>query len=201
MVSVHAVDAVEQSIVPATGTGGVMKLTTDTINGVNIDVEVNSSGQFSAEFEDVSYSAPTRLALLEQLTKAVKKAQQAGIVPVTILGRVKKDPKDRHAHMYDSGPYENGAGVIHALLRSKHAKEWNAYLLVSDDADKQKFKMSGSREGVLARRLTADEVTHWKALRDALDLAELALEEFEKHVSIDADEALEAAAAAKAGAK
>jgi hypothetical protein len=178
-----------------------MKLTTDTINGVNIDVEVNSSGQFSAEFEDVSYSAPTRLALLEQLTKAVKKAQQAGIVPVTILGRVKKDPKDRHAHMYDSGPYENGAGVIHALLRSKHAKEWNAYLLVSDDADKQKFKMSGSREGVLARRLTADEVTHWKALRDALDLAELALEEFEKHVSIDADEALEAAAAAKAGAK
>lgn len=167
-----------------------MKLGTEHINGERIDVEVSADGLFTAHFNDQSYAAKTRVELIDLLKKAVKKFQQQATVDVTVLGLVPTTTSRAHSYRPDS-PYELGAGVVHAKLRSRHEREYNTYLLVSDDEGKaQKFKVSGSREGCIARRLTLAETIKYLDLREQLRIATTAVEDFVGAVQIDPDHAL-----------
>lgn len=170
-----------------------MKLSTETIGDQKIEIEVEQGGMFVASFNDHDYRASTRVELLDQLKTAVKKAAQQGMVDVSVLGLVPTTNDDR---LYSrTTPYKLGDGVVHAKLRSRHEREYNTYLLVSDA--KQKFKVSGSLEGTIARRLTDPEVAEYLRLREALRVATTAVEDFVGAVKLNPDEAL--ASAAKKG--
>lgn len=167
-----------------------MKLGTERVGVHKIDLEVDGTGKFSAEFNDQIFEAQTRKDLLEKLEKAVKKASQQGVVDVTVLGLV-PGKKDKHGR-FDDGPFEVGAGVVHAKLRARHEREYNAYLLVSEE--NQKFKVHGfDRGAVIARRLNDAEALRYLELKEAVRMAETDLEDFVGLVKLNPDDALNAA--------
>jgi len=171
-------------------------VTTTEIRGERIVISVSSDGSFNADYDDQTYSELTLKALKEKLDKVVKAAQQAGVVDVTVVGLVPRD-KSKRTHVYDNGPFEQGIGVLQAKLRSKHERQWNCWLLVTDDG--KKFKIQGSREGKICRRLTEEECQLWITLSTRVKEAEVALEQFEDSIAIEPDEALGDARAAKKG--
>jgi hypothetical protein len=172
-----------------------MKFSTERILDKRIDVEIDGSGMFSAEFEDQDYSAPTRKELVEKLQAAVRKAKKQGTVNVTVLGLV---PAAKRYASDDN--YAPGAGVVHAKLRARHERQ-NAWLLISES--KQRFQVGTYRtDSTIVRRLTDAEVAGYLDLREAVRMAEVALEDFIGAVKIDPDQALQdAAEAEKTGAK
>lgn len=175
-----------------------MKLGIDRIgvDQVPLEVHVSEGGEFSAEFDEERYTATTRKELLEKLEKAVKAARETNPIDVTVLGLV---PVSDRKGGWSSDPFEAGAGVVQAKLRGKHQREYNAWLMITDDG-KKRFKYSSSRrESIqIARRLNAAEVREYLALREAIRVAETALEDFVGKVQIDPEEALQAARKAKA---
>lgn len=176
-----------------------IKLTTDRIGDHRIDIFVDSSGGFSAEFNDQSYSASTRRELLEQLQKAVRKAKQQGLVPVTVLGLVPAKPNKWNRKPDE--PFESGAGVVDAQLRAQHERQHNTFLLITDDK-KTKFQVETwrHRDGVtVARRLTVEEAHLYVALRGAVEVAEQQLKAFTESVAVDPADLLHEAAKAKKG--
>lgn len=171
-----------------------MKIATERIGGAEIDIDVSGEGRFSATFNDQEFSGKTLEELRERLKAAVKKAAAQGTVPVSVLGLV---PAQKKSFGFDDGPFTRGAGIVDAKLRSKHEREYNSYLLVSDSG--QKFKVAGSsREPLIARRLTLAEHMEYLKLAEAVRVATTALEDFVGSVKINPDEAL--AAARKKGA-
>lgn len=166
-----------------------MRLTTDTILDEKIEIYVDGSGQFSAEFNDNRYEAATRKELLEQLTKAVKLARQQGTVDVTVLGLIEN--RDGRGRRIPGEPFTAGAGVVQAKLRGKHAREHGAWLLVSDAGDKFQVRGWSGRAGTIARRLTEAEVADYLTLLEAKRVAETALENFVGAVKVDPEEELQ----------
>lgn len=162
-----------------------MKLTTERILDEKIDIEIDGHGTFSAEFNDQDYSAPTRKELLEKLQVAIRKARLQGTVPVTVLGLVPVVKKQWSS----DGHYDKGAGIVQAMLRARHERQ-SCWLLVSEE--KKKFQVSVyEREGVvIARRLNLAEVTRYLDLREAVRVAEVALEDYVGSVKINPDDAL-----------
>lgn len=162
-----------------------MKVTTDTIGKEKIDIHVDSSGHFWAEYEDERYEDETRKALLEKLAKAVKRHESEKAVRVTL---VDVQPTTRKSFSY--GPYEPGRGVLHARLRGKHGREWNAWLFVSEDG-KTKFKMASHNGGfTLCPRLSAEQVAEYERLSGAIETAKAAYAEWLKGVEVTPEEAL-----------
>lgn len=164
-----------------------MKLGTETIGEVPIDVDVTPHGEFIAEFDGQTYRASTRIDLLEKLRTAVKKAQRQGVVDVTVLNLKEHDKKG--GTFLDA--FDTGDGFVHAKLRSKHEREHSTWLLVSES--KKKFKVSSYDKRIIARRLTAQEGEEYWTLVMALRAAESALRAFTDSVEIDPDEALKKA--------
>jgi hypothetical protein len=166
-----------------------MKLGTERIGNARIDIEVDTNGSFSADFNDQHFSSRTRLELVEQLKRVVKKAEQQGTVDVTVLGLV---PNKGRRSGFGDDPFDQGDGAVHAKLRTKHEREHGTYLMVSDDSAKQKFKVGNysRRDVVVCRRLTEVEVVTYKQLCEARRLAVTALEDFVGDHKIDMDEAL-----------
>lgn len=167
------------------------KVTQILIDGVEpIDVHVDGSGTFIAEFNDQEYEAASRKELDAKLTKAVKVFSETGIVDVTVIGRtVLKRSKSVE---------REAADAVHAKLRSKHERQYNTWLLVTEDGIK--FQVSGSYDGTIVRRLTDAEVERYRALVATRIAAERAVQEFIDDVKIHPDEALKQAGKKKATA-
>jgi hypothetical protein len=174
-----------------------VKFATERIGDHRIDIEVDGSGQFTAEFNDCNYSHATRLGLLEELKKAVRRAELQGVVDVTVLGLVAVS--NAHKRHYSNEPYEPGAGVVQAKLRGKHERQHATWLLVADEG-KPRFQVSGyARDNVqIARRLTVVEIKQYLALRETVRVATCDLEDFIGSVKIDPAAALEGARKAEA---
>lgn len=171
-----------------------MKLTTEKISEQRIDIEVDTNGGFSATFNDQDFNAKTRLELIEQLKKAVKRFERVTPVEVTILGLVRK--KNRKS--WDSEAFEQGAGAVNAKLRGRHVRN-RVWLMESDDDDKAcKFHLGGYKsDGTIVRRLTPKETLRYNELLEQKRVAETALEDFVGSVKVDPYQALNNAAAAK----
>lgn len=169
-----------------------MKLTTEKIGDHRIDIEVDGNGGFFADFNDQSYSAKTLEELKATLTKAVKRATQQAAVPVTVLGIIETTARSSYS---SDGPFREGAGFVHAKLRAKHERQYNTYLLVTDDdrMSTQKFQIYGSSNGTICRRLTLAEVTRYMELAEAKRLAVVALEDFIGEAKVKPETVLEAA--------
>lgn len=164
-----------------------MKLATETVSKQKIEIEVDSHGQFSAEFNDMSFSAKTRLELLEQLKKAVRTFEKTKPVLVTVLGLVRK----ANRRSWDTEHFIQGAGTVDAKLRGHHDRN-RVWLLTSEDG--QKFQVGGYRsDATIARRLTTAEAVRYGELVEAIRVATTALEDFVGCVGIDPAKALEAA--------
>jgi len=159
-----------------------MQLSTERIGKERIEIHVTDLGEFWAEFEDNTYRATTKLELLEQLRKAIKKASETAPIPVTVLGLVPAKP-DKWNRQPDE-PFEPGPGALQAKLRGEHERQ-SRYLLITDD--KKKFQVGTYQRDrvIIARRLTAAEVEHYLELREALTRASKAVDEFENEVRAD----------------
>jgi hypothetical protein len=172
-----------------------MKLLTEKIGGYDIEIHVDTRGDFSATFNENDYEAKTQVALIEQLTAAVKKAALQHPVNVTVLGLV---PNTQRNEFSSSSPYRKGAGFVHAQLKARHQRQSGVWLLRTEDG-RQKFQVgSYSNDGTIARRLTVEETVEYMRLATALVDAQRALDEFTTAVKISPQAELDAA---KAGAK
>jgi len=158
------------------------KITTDHIGPARVAIEifVDSSGQFSAEYNDERYSANTRADLLVLLEKAVKQAAAEKAAPVTIVNLVYPEKKSHWEN-----PVEEGRGVIHAQLRGKHGREHSMWLFTSESGVKFKLGGYGDRLSQLCRRLTPEEVADYATLVAAIDTAQAAFDAWlqARHVS------------------
>lgn len=175
-----------------------MKLQDERIGKESIVIEVTQAGRFTATYNDAEYWADTRQALIEQLKKAVKKADGQGVFDVTVLGLVRSTV--RQGFVSGNEPFTSGIGTVDAKLRSKHEKNWNTYLLITDGLEfsdakgkEIKFQISGSRNGLICRRLTTGENLEYLNLASALKDAQAALGAFEQRMKLDPDEALRGA--------
>jgi hypothetical protein len=163
------------------------KLTTDTIGTERIDIYVDGSGLFSAEYLDERYSAETRKLLLEKLEKAVKAHQNERAIPVSIVNLVRNT--DRKG--WNNDAFASGRGVIQAKLRGKHQRLFDTWLYATDDDKQQRFSRRQSyRDGTLCRRLTDAEIAEYLALAKQADEAEAVLKEWITERAIDPEEAL-----------
>jgi hypothetical protein len=164
------------------------KVTQILIDGIApIDVHVDGSGMFLAEFNDNEYEAASRKELDAKLQKAVKQFRETGVVDVTVIGR---------AVMKRSKSVDRESGeAVHAKLRSKHERQYNTWLLVTEDGIK--FQVSGSYDGTIVRRLTDDEVARYRALIATKTAAERAVQAFVDDVKIEPDTALREAGRTK----
>lgn len=162
------------------------KVTTDQIGTEKIEIFVDASGQFHAEYNDESFNADTRAGLLDLLSKAVKSKEKETAIPVTFIDLV---PSTKNSGWGDD-KYTTGRGIMHAKLRGKHARESNTYLFVSDDG-KTKFKM-GRYNGLnkLCRRLTPEEIAEYTRLAKEVDFAEANMDGWLATVHVDAKDVL-----------
>lgn len=170
-----------------------MKLTTEKIGAENIDIEVNQSGEFHAEFNEEKFRATTQAELIEQLRRAVKKAKAVKPVDVTVLRlRERTTRKDWDNEIFETTE-EGTLGVVDAKLRGYNERN-HVFLLVDDK--KQKFQLGGYKNGdaVIVRRLTAAEKRDYAVLVEAERVALTGLEDFIGLVKIDAKKTLAAAA-------
>jgi hypothetical protein len=161
----------------------MMKVTTDQVGAQRIDIFVDNSGEFHAEYNEQSYRAETRMLLIKQLEKAVKSAENEKAIPVTIIDMVVSADKR------DEGKYESGRGVIQAKLRGKHGREWSTWLFMTDDG-KKKFKLSSHETRKLCRRLTPEEIAEYERLAARVDEAEMLMAEWLATVHVSPEEAL-----------
>lgn len=163
-----------------------MKIKTETIQGENIDIEIDSSGMFSADYDEESYRGKSLEELLEKLKRAVNKSRDQRAVDVTVVGLI---PREKKSSIYREEPYVEGDGLITATLRKKHERQ-SMYLLTADDGTK--FQLSSYREGrtKICRRLTPEEMATYQALAAASTDAQAALENWLVTVRVDADELL-----------
>jgi len=164
-----------------------MKLSNERIGKHDIAIEVNGAGRFEAIFDDQEYTAPTLADLMEQLKRAVKKAEMTTAVDVTVVNMVPRTgPKSQ---FYREDPFEVGRGVVHAKLRGKHERQ-GAFLLTSDDGKKFKLTLYGHGTSNICRRLTVDEVATYTALAQSVDIAEASLAKFLDGVHLNPAKAL-----------
>lgn len=173
------------------------RVSVQVVGAHRIDINVDDNGNFSAEFNDQDFSAKTKADLVEKLTKAVKRADAQGVVDVTVLGLVPLMPGKGSAWRGRGEHFEQGAGFVNAKLRGQHERSYHTYLLVSEAGIGYKagvkFQVSGSREGVICRRIDLQEGLRYMELLEAKRTADTALEDFIGLVKIDVDETLAAA--------
>lgn len=172
-----------------------IKLGTERIgpDRVAIDVTVDGSGIFHAEFNDQEFSSKTRMELVEQLTKAVKVAASQRPVDVTVLGIRPQSKQEAARWGGSSEKFTEGIGAVQAQLRGKHERQSHTWLLQTVDKPVVKFQVSYSRDGQICRRLTAEEIAHYTDLAQQAEAAAAALKAYIESVSLDPEEALEEA--------
>lgn len=167
-----------------------VKLKTETIADQEIDFMVEQSGKFSATVGEVEYYGATLEELREKVTKAAKRLRDTEAVPVTVLNMIPRNKSERPV-FYDDGPFVDGIGVVHAMLRGKNERGGYWLLAEGEKGKGAKFKLSCYREAKnISRRLTAEEVEQYTQLATAVAHAEAALESFMQSVAIDPAEAL-----------
>lgn len=165
-----------------------MKFGTEQIGKHKIEVEVDRKGQFSAEFDEVTYSASTVNELTDVLKKAVKRLEKVKPIAVTVLGMIKKAPTSK----WDTEKFSEGDGAIDALLRGYH--ERNRVWLLTTVEGQHKFQVGGyGNRAVIARRLTLQETIDYQARLEARRVAVTAVEDFIGAAKVDPAALLEAA--------
>lgn len=146
------------------------------INNQTVEIEVDGSGRFTAEFDDQDFTAKTMEELGEQLRVAGKKSRETKAVDVSVIDHVLS--KDR----YD--PLQSGIGVVHAKLRGQHERN-HEWLLTAESGQKFKVRQWGSGERVICRRMTESEVAEYMQLANAVKTAEKVFESFRAKMRAD----------------
>lgn len=159
---------------------------TETINGVDIRIDVDAAGIFRADFDEEQFRAESLAALKVDLAKAVKKHQATKPVDVTVINLRAAAKTGRGWH---EEPFEEGRGAIHAKLRKRHDRQ-SKYLLTSSEGTKFDVSTYGQSAADICRRLTPEEVATYLALAQHVDDAEADLEAFRISVQLDCDAAL-----------
>jgi hypothetical protein len=169
-----------------------MKLKTVTIADQEVEFHVeHDTGMFFAKVGDESYRAKTFEEVEAKATKAAHKLRDTQAVPVSVLNMIPRDKTARPSYDYESGPFTEGIGVVHAMLRGK--SQHGDWMLAEGEKGKgPKFKLGGYRTGRqnLVRRLTAEEVEQYTHLATAVAQAEANLEAFRQAVHVEPEEAL-----------
>lgn len=150
-----------------------MRLTSERIEGELVEIDVDGSGTFWAEFADVRHSGATLLELKEKLGREIKKAKETKPLEVTVVDLVPNVKKGG----WENGAYRDGRGAVHALLRGKH-KTQGQYLL--RDLEGKAFQISTYSNGghKILRRLSDEEIAEYARLAGEADGATKALEEW-----------------------
>jgi hypothetical protein len=161
------------------------KITTLDIGGQAVDVSVYSNGKFCATFLEEEFEEKTLDELKAKLERAHREKVEELAIPVSVVDMQPTREKSRYGR---TEPYESGRGVVHAVLRGKHARLGHS-LLTSEEG--KKFQIERYRKsGNICRRLTDNEVEDYTRLFMAADNAAKALEQFIEERSIDVDEVL-----------
>lgn len=168
-----------------------MKLNSEKIGNVLVDIEVDPNGMFSATFDGEDYREKTREQLLEKVKAAVRKAKRARPVDVSVLDTIEKPARKT----WDTEYFMDGLGIVDAKLRGHHERN-RRWLLTEEGGQKRKFNISTYEDSEkIVRRLTDEEKRRWFQLKEAERLAAVALEDFLGVVKVDPAELLEAAQA------
>jgi predicted RNase H-like HicB family nuclease len=155
-----------------------MKVTTEVFSGVSVDIEVDTSGKFSAavpDYEDNPLRGASIEELREKIRKAITKTKAATAIPITIYNIQTVE-----------GRYPNwiaGRGLLHCFLRGMHAR---TRALLLRDGKGRNFQIDDYhlRQSV-ARRFTKDEIARYTSLTAAVDEAQARLTTFLSGVEID----------------
>jgi hypothetical protein len=160
-----------------------MRLTSERIDDVLVEIEVDGGGTFSATVDDEEIKGATLLELKDKLAKAIKKSKTRKPLDVSVVDLVPRTGK----RAWESEIYEDGRGVVAAVLRGKH-KTQGVYLL--RDLEAKAFKLSSYREGAskIVRRLTPEEVAEYARLAGEADVAAKCLEDWIKARRVDVEE-------------
>jgi len=167
-----------------------MKLKEMTIAEQVVTFEVEETGTFSAKVGEENVYGKTFEDVEAKATKLAKRIRDTEAVPVSILNLIPRAKGERN-YGYDSSPFADGIGVVHAMLRGKHERGGDWLLAEGEKGKGAKFKVHGYR-GVenIARRLTAEEVEQYTQLANAVAAAEANLEAFRQSVHVEPGEAL-----------
>jgi hypothetical protein len=163
------------------------KLLDETIGGDSISITVDNTGVFRATYDEEEYSAKTLEELRALLKRAEAKRAGRQAIEVTVIDLVPADKAQ--SRNYAPDPFEEGRGVVHALLRKRHERQ-SAYLLTSVGGVKFQIRSYGTGSKGICRRLTDAEVAEYLRLGAAVDEAKAAFEAFREQALIDPDEVL-----------
>lgn len=151
----------------------------ETVQGERIDIEVEKSGQFSADWDGHTFREDTKAKLLEALKKAIKASSKRPPVEVTILD-----------WRFESNFNDDDRGyVAHVQLRGQNVRT-HQYLLTctGEDGEPEKRTIYANEftERVV-RRLTDEEVAEYSVLVDKVKQAEAAVQAFREARAFDAE--------------
>lgn len=139
-----------------------MKLTTIKVREHTFDVDVSTSGVFSAKYNDRTYRESTIDKLHEALMKATKRARAKVELPVTEL-------VSRHAR--------------HATFTGMHGGTGN--IMLRYDGSKGSVDTKSSYNGNLYKRMTDEQVAEYQRLFDVRKAASDALSAFLTAFKVD----------------
>lgn len=156
--------------------------------GEKIDLYVDNSGTFRAEYQGVEYHAATAADVHKMLTKAVRADKESRAVSVSILDHVPNpESKDSKNRRWGSSwePFVSGRGVVHGKLRGRHGHH-HEWLL---EADGKKFTVRCyDSDNVICLRLSPTRVKEYLTLAEAFDRAKAALTAWKEENTVDAKE-------------
>lgn len=153
------------------------KISTETIAGHRIDVEVNSGGKFEMEYDDQEFTGDTKAEVVEKVKKAISRAKRQPAIDVTILER-SRNPQTSWQRTRKSEVDETIA-LVDATLRGINPRT-RQLLITWTDGEKEQLYY----DQVIARRLTDDEKAEYLRLRVAIKDAAQAYETWKEGVII-----------------
>lgn len=153
--------------------------------GEKIDLYVDNSGTFRAEYQGEEYHAATAVEVKTMLTKAIRADKETRAVSVSIIDLVPNTKKKRDSWGDRPEPFVEGRGVVHGKLRGRHGHhhEW----LLEADGKKFTLRCSGSNN-IICLRLSPTRVKEYLQLAAEFDKAEAAFEAWKKENTVDVAE-------------
>jgi hypothetical protein len=156
------------------------------IDGQTFEVRVTDDGAFRANLQGGEVGADTYNELREKLTRLSRKAKVRLDLPITLLGVTQKpDPSKTTRHSWEKTQVlREAADTVDATVTGLHAQNQDVMLVL---ADSTKYRHSGhsySRDGLIARRLTADERATYVRLATAAAEATAAAAAFVDSVAV-----------------
>jgi hypothetical protein len=160
------------------------KFKTITIDGTSFSVELDDDGHFRALDDGDLVKAPTFSELTEKLRKRRRRAKVRLSLPITLLGVTQKpDPAMKHSWQRTTA-LRPAPDTVDATVTGLHAQNRDMLVTLADGTKERMDGNGYSREGIVARQLTAAEKAKYVELSLAASAAGDALDAFVDKVKV-----------------